>query len=127
MFNLKTIETECGLEPNKRLRSFQLRLHRGLEARFGVPIEIPKKSAQAALDCPAVAEVWARTPATFKLERILVPFDFSAASVRLLSRTISMAERIGARVSVIHVVHPWVPPAGSEEAYQFDANGERIE
>ena len=56
--------------------------------------QLPTKSAKAAETSP------------FKLKEILVPTDFSEASMKALQYALSLAEKFGARITLIHVVKP---------------------
>lgn len=133
MANLVTIKTGCGLESNKGLGSFQVSLRRGPEARFEVALQAQGGSAAVALDLPRDARKFSpdsritSASSLLKARRILVPFDFSTASVRLLRWAISSAEETAAKVSVLHVVRPWVPLAGREEPGHFDVTQDRID
>jgi len=128
------------IEPRGRPRSdsnpqgpLEVLLSHGPETRLEAPLETGKESVQATIGLQVGAEtvspasLWAEAPSVLKLARILFPFDFSAASVRLLRWVILMAEATGARVSVLHVVYPWPPPTGREAPYQYDPNKERLE
>jgi universal stress protein A len=48
--------------------------------------------------------------APFKLKEILVPVDFSESSMKALQYALPMAEKFGARISLIHVVEPKFAP-----------------
>jgi nucleotide-binding universal stress UspA family protein len=58
-----------------------------------------------------------------RLERILVPIDFSDCSPYLLAEAIKMARQLGARLTLLHVIEP---PDGllPETPIQPDPNGE---
>ncbi len=45
-----------------------------------------------------------------KLQRILVPLDFSQFSLHALSQALAVAEQFGARIILLHVVEPAVYP-----------------
>ncbi|MDB6067980.1 MAG: putative universal stress protein [Pedosphaera sp.] len=49
-----------------------------------------------------------KAPATppFKLKEILVPIDFSEPSLKALRYALPMAEKYGARITLIHVIEP---------------------
>lgn len=133
MANLVTIKTGCGLESNKGLGSFQVPLRRGPESRFEVTLQAQGGSEAVALDLPGEAREFSpdsritAARSLLKVRRILVPFDFSTASVRLLRWAILTAEEGAAKVSVLHVVRPWVPLAGREEPGHYDPNQDRID
>jgi len=133
MANLSTIETRYGLQSNQGLGCSKVFLRRGPETRFEVPVHAPSaadvidtntlKRADTALPEPNILPAQSLLTA----RRILVPFDFSTASVRLLRWAISTAEASGATISVLHVVHPWVPPVGRQEPFHFEPNTDRVE
>jgi len=134
MLNANANKTGIGFRPgSSRAGSLEIPLRPGAETRFEVQIGTPRERGQAALERDAgVSGVLPdRAPAAvasvLKVDRILVPFDFSAASVRLLFWITAIAERTGARVWVVHVVSPWVPPTGREAPYNHDVNKERVE
>lgn len=58
-----------------------------------------------------------------RLDRILVPMDFSDCSPYLLAEAIKMARQLGARLTLLHVIEP---PDGllPETPIQPDPNGE---
>lgn len=79
------------------------------------PIDAAPHSLDAMADAPARHKetcVRANTPQT--LRRILVPVDFTPASVHGLRRAASLAERFGSTVCLLHVVecHPFALNGG---------------
>ena len=130
---LSTIETRYGLESNQGLGCSKVFLRRGPETRFEVAVRAPNAADVIDFDTPNTADAsWPEpniSPAQslLRARRILVPFDFSTASVRLLRWGISTAEASGATISVLHVVHPWVPPVGHQEPFHFEPNTDRID
>lgn len=49
-------------------------------------------------------------PSLLKLKNILVPIDFSKASLKALAYAIPFAEQFGAQISLIHVAEPYLYP-----------------
>jgi nucleotide-binding universal stress UspA family protein len=132
MVHANIIETE-GRFRAQQIRSVAAYRRRVSEARIRVPIEFrcaPEPVAIGLHYAEAGASSYSarRTMAPLlRARRILLPFDFSAASVCLLQWMTRIADETGAKLSVLHVVSPWVPPTGREAPYHFDANSERIE
>ena len=66
-------------------------------------------------DTSTIPEISAN-PLEFKIERILVPLDFSPASVEALDYAVSMAKQFHAAIHLVHVYPPdeasSVPGAG---------------
>ena len=50
-------------------------------------------------------------PSVLRMEKILVPLDFSKASRKALKYAVPFAEQFGAKVVLLHVVEPVVYPA----------------
>src|SRR5579872_6429005 len=48
----------------------------------------------------------ARSAQALKLKRILVPVDFSEASLKALTYAVPFAERFGATIHLVHVIEP---------------------
>ena len=53
------------------------------------------------------------------MKTILVPVDFSAATTRVCEAACTLADQIGGRLTLLHVVQP--PPVVMNEYYAFDA------
>jgi nucleotide-binding universal stress UspA family protein len=51
------------------------------------------------------------TSGAVRLQRILVPVDFSPLSKKALLYATRLAQQFGAEISILHVVEPEVPPA----------------
>ncbi len=73
------------------------------QKKGGVVVELGPREAQ--LPTPAVAEAGA--PALFKLDRILVPVDFSECSKKTLQYAIPFARQFNAELSLLFVVQPY--------------------
>lgn len=69
----------------------------------------------------------AAAPPLLRLERVLVPFDFSAASVRLLQQVASMELRPSTRVWILHVVSLPEPRSGEGAFGGTGPQRERLE
>ena len=52
---------------------------------------------------------------------ILVPTDGSKLSAKALKSAIAVARPLGARLTALHVIAPWVPPAGDAMMYYVEA------
>jgi nucleotide-binding universal stress UspA family protein len=60
---------------------------------------------------PGRFDVIELVPAVLRMEKILVPLDFSKASRKALTYAVPFAEQFGARIVLLHVVEPVVYPA----------------
>lgn len=131
MLRVNTNETE------ERVRAEQLgRIGVSLRKSSGIcpPLcdDFPVESAPAIGDTSKAEEVASSTAAAkdlfslFKVKRVLLPFDFTAASVRLLQWLTQSTDKTGIELSVLHAVYPWVPPTRCEPHYPFDPNTERV-
>lgn len=49
-------------------------------------------------------------------KHLLVPHDGSSLSDRALKHAIGLAKQVKARVTVVHVIEPWLPPVALEGA-----------
>lgn len=115
MLNLRTIETGCRRAPNRVPVSF------ASSADYGAELPICSNHCEAGRVCPDRVSL-----TLLEAERILVPCDFSSAALDVLQRVISASEHSDGIVSVLHVVHPWIPPLRRAEPYEFDPNEERV-
>lgn len=114
MLNLRTIETGCRRAPNRVPVSFASSADYGAEALICFKDGKTRGISPDGIPVPLL-----------EAERILVPFDFSTGSLRVLQWVISASEHSDGIVSVLHVVHPWIPPLHRAEPYDFDPNEER--
>lgn len=132
MLNVENILYGSHVE-SQRLAVGQVSSRRSSGGRLEVPLSISVKSSQTDTDlltgepCADSIPVWATAPSILKLEKILLPFDFSAASVQLLRVITSLVEKLGVKLTIVHVVSPWVPPTGREAPYPYDPNEERLD
>lgn len=115
---------QTGYEPD-RFEAFQAPPHREQNSECRALPEIQWQSTQPPTDLIRRGTVVAGK--ALKLGRILVPFDFSSASVRLLQRIASIPLNPETRVWVLHVVHPAVPDIGQAARFQSDANLDRMD
>jgi nucleotide-binding universal stress UspA family protein len=69
------------------------------------------------------------TAASLRLQRILVPLDFSGPSVEALRFALPLARQSGARIDLLHVVAPFVVPLEASDFHgkwdQYQARQER--
>ncbi len=131
MTNLCTTETGRGLESNIRLDAHRLPVPRTPEPLRDVFRQMPGVSEVATVDLPnrsgmVMPEADALAAFPLLARSILVPFDFSAASVRLFRWALSIAEASGAKLSLLHVIHPQGPTVSRQASFQFESNTDRI-
>lgn len=136
MLDLKEITTARRPETD-RSGWFGIRLRRAREPWSEVARQMSRVSAEGSATGSYQVELrkggdaelpeWNIAPAAslLRARRILIPFDFTAAAVRLLRWVVSSAGETGAEISVLHVVHPWVPPAGRKESFCHESHADR--
>jgi len=131
MLQINTIETAERVR-TEQFERIGISLRQRSEISRPIPDEFSVKSAPSTGGVPKAADVTSSTPAAkavfslLKVERVLLPFDFSAASVRLLQWLTRSTDETGMKLSVLHAVYPWVPPTRYEPPYPFNPNAERI-
>jgi universal stress protein A len=69
-----------------------------------------KKTNPSRRRAPSKPQTSSTRPKVMKLQHILVPIDFSSTSHQALNFAIPLAEKFGARISLLHVIEPIIYP-----------------
>ncbi len=117
---------QTGYEP-AGFGAFQAPLQRNHNSECkGMP-GIQWRSSRGAVELAPGGDALPVVPGLLKRERILVPFDFSWTSVRLLRRVAAATLSPGTRVSVLHVVSAGAGPSRHTALCPFELNRERLQ
>lgn len=124
MLGYKGKSNERDLHWNSRLCGYHEPTSRVLG---GAAPEKSRAALRTMLSDPSNTPDWSHgiVPVLREAERILVPFDFSIAALRLLNGTVRMAAEANAEVSVLHVISPGGQSGGNAGICDFDNDRER--